>query len=63
MSHGLHISGHQQLSSGHESMMLEDWSEMSYYCENCGEDLGSVSAWAERHRSLGHSVIGFPLIL
>jgi len=42
---------------------LEDLREVSYYCENCEEDLGSISAWAERHRDLGHSVIGFPFIL
>jgi hypothetical protein len=36
---------------------------MSYYCESCHEDLGEVSAWAERHRGIGHSVIGYPFIL
>jgi hypothetical protein len=36
---------------------------MSYYCESCHEDLGDVSGPAERHRGLGHSVIGYPFIL
>ena len=42
-----------------DSPSVEDRSEMSYYCESCEEYLGSVSGWAERHRSLGHAVLAF----
>jgi hypothetical protein len=36
---------------------------MSFYCKSCREDLGELTVIADRHRSLGHSVAGYPLIL